>query len=188
MEQHEWRPPVNPWLIAMSVILPTFMEVLDVSIANVALDHIAGSLSASYDQATWVLTTYLIANAIVLPTTGWLSRRFGRKRVLEVCLFTFTAASFLCGISTSLPMLLLMRVLQGLGGGALQPISMSILMESFPQEKQGQALGLYGFGVVFAPIIGPILGGWLTDSYSWRWVFYINLRSGCWRNFSSGGT
>lgn len=178
MEQHEWRPPVNPWLIAMSVILPTFMEVLDVSIANVALDHIAGSLSASYDQATWVLTTYLIANAIVLPTTGWLSRRFGRKRVLEVCLFTFTAASFLCGISTSLPMLLLMRVLQGLGGGALQPISMSILMESFPQEKQGQALGLYGFGVVFAPIIGPILGGWLTDSYTWRLVFYINLPVG----------
>lgn len=175
---HDWHPAVSPWLIAASVILPTFMEVLDVSIANVALDHIAGSLSASYDQATWVLTSYLIANAIVLPTTGWLGRRFGRKRVLEVCLFTFTAASLLCGMSTSLPMLLLMRVLQGLGGGALQPISMSILMESFPREKQGQALGLYGFGVVFAPIVGPILGGWLTDIYTWRWVFYINLPVG----------
>jgi DHA2 family multidrug resistance protein len=172
------RPAVNPWLIAMSVILPTFMEVLDVSIANVALDHIAGSLSASYDQATWVLTSYLIANAIVLPTTGWLGRRFGRKQVLEVCLLIFTAASLLCGLATSLPMLLLMRVLQGLGGGALQPISMSILMESFPKEKQGQALGVYGFGVVFAPIVGPILGGWLTDNCTWRWVFYINLPVG----------
>ena len=178
MQDNEWRPSVNPWLIALSVILPTFMEVLDVSIANVALDHIAGSLSASYDQATWVLTSYLIANAIVLPTTGWLGRRFGRKQVLEVCLLTFTVASFLCGLATNLPMLLLMRILQGLGGGALQPISMSILMESFPKEKQGQALGLYGFGVVFAPIVGPILGGWLTDNYSWRWVFYINIPVG----------
>jgi DHA2 family multidrug resistance protein len=178
MQEREWKPSVNPWLIAMSVILPTFMEVLDVSIANVALDHIAGSLSASYDQATWVLTSYLIANAIVLPTTGWLGQRFGRKRVLEICLLTFTVASFLCGLATNLPMLLLMRILQGLGGGALQPISMSILMESFPKEKQGQALGLYGFGVVFAPIIGPILGGWLTDNYSWRWVFYINIPVG----------
>jgi DHA2 family multidrug resistance protein len=178
MQEQEWKPSVNPWLIAMSVILPTFMEVLDVSIANVALDHIAGSLSASYDQATWVLTSYLIANAIVLPTTGWLGQRFGRKRILEICLFTFTVASFLCGLAINLPMLLLMRILQGLGGGALQPISMSILMESFPQEKQGQALGLYGFGVVFAPIIGPILGGWLTDNYSWRWVFYINIPVG----------
>ena len=174
----QWRPSVNPWLIALSVIVPTFMEVLDVSIANVALDHIAGNLSASYDQATWVLTSYLIANAIVLPTTGWLGRRFGRKLVLEICLLVFTAASFLCGLATNLPVLLLMRVLQGLGGGALQPISMSILMESFPQEKQGQALGLYGFGVVFAPIVGPILGGWLTDNYSWRWVFYINVPVG----------
>jgi len=178
VQDNEWRPSVNPWLIALSVILPTFMEVLDVSIANVALDHIAGSLSASYDQATWVLTSYLIANAIVLPTTGWLGRRFGRKQVLEVCLLTFTVASFLCGLATNLPMLLLMRILQGLGGGALQPISMSILMESFPKEKQGQALGLYGFGVVFAPIVGPILGGWLTDNYSWRWVFYINIPVG----------
>jgi len=178
MEPRDWRPSVSPWLIATSVILPTFMEVLDVSIANVALDHIAGSLSASYDQATWVLTSYLIANAIVLPTTGWLARRFGRKRVLEACLFVFTAASLLCGLSTNLPMLLLMRVLQGLGGGALQPLSMSILMESFPREKQGQALGLYGFGVVFAPIVGPILGGWLTDNYTWRWVFYINIPVG----------
>jgi DHA2 family multidrug resistance protein len=178
MDREAWRPSVSPWLVALSMILPTFMEVLDVSIANVALDHIAGSLSASYDQATWVLTSYLIANAIVLPTTGWLGRRFGRKRVLEACLLVFTLASFLCGVATSLPMLLLMRVLQGLGGGALQPICMAILMESFPKEKQGQALGLYGFGVVFAPIVGPVLGGWLTDDYTWRWVFYINIPVG----------
>lgn len=178
MDSQQWRPSVNPWLVAIAVILPTFMEVLDVSIANVSLDHIAGALSASYEQATWVLTSYLIANAIVLPTTGWLARRFGRKRVLETCLGLFTAASLFCGLATSLPMLLLMRILQGIGGGALQPISMAILMESFPKEKHGQALGIYGFGVVFAPIVGPILGGWLTDDYSWRYVFYINVPIG----------
>ncbi|MDR3764915.1 MAG: DHA2 family efflux MFS transporter permease subunit [Acidobacteriota bacterium] len=173
-----WHPHINPWLIAVSVILPTFMEVLDTSIANVALNHIAGSMSASYSEATWVLTSYLIANAIVLPLTAWLGNRFGRKRFLLGCIMTFTAASFLCGISVSLPMLLAMRVLQGLAGGGLMPISQAILMESFPPNLQGAAQGLFGLGAVVAPVVGPVIGGWLTDNYSWRWVFYINIPIG----------
>lgn len=177
-ERTSWQPRVNPWLIAVSVILPTFMEVLDTSIANVALNHIAGSMSASYSEATWVLTSYLIANAIVLPLTAWLGNRFGRKRFLLGCIVTFTAASFLCGISADLPMLLAMRVLQGLAGGGLMPISQAILMESFPPRLQGAAQALFGFGVVVAPVVGPVIGGWLTDNYSWRWVFYINIPIG----------
>jgi MFS transporter, DHA2 family, multidrug resistance protein len=168
----------NPWMIAVSVMLATFMEVLDTSIANVSLNHIAGNLSASYEEATWVLTSYLISNAIVIPSTAWLGQRFGRKRVLLFCLIVFTAASFLCGMAVSLPMLLFTRILQGAGGGALQPIAQAVLMESFPKEKQGQAAGLYGLGVVMAPIIGPVLGGWITDNYSWRWIFYINVPVG----------
>src|SRR6185312_2519812 len=155
-----------------------FMEVLDTSIANVALEHIAGSLSVSADESTKVLTTYLISNAIVIPTTAWFGQRFGRKRFLMTCVGIFTVASFLCGLSTSLPMLLLMRVIQGAGGGALQPIAQAIMMESFPKEKQGQAMGVYGLGVVVAPILGPVLGGWITDNYSWRWIFFINLPVG----------
>ncbi len=169
---------VNPWLIALSVMLATFMEVLDTSIANVSLRHIAGSLSVSTDESTWVLTTYLIANAIVIPTTAWFGQRFGRKRFLMTCVAIFTTSSFLCGMATSLPMLLLMRVIQGAGGGALQPIAQSILLESFPKEKHGQAMGIYGLGVVTAPILGPVLGGWITDNYSWRWIFFINVPVG----------
>jgi len=177
-KQEAWQPSVNPWLIALSVILPTFMEVLDTTIANVALNHIAGSMSASYSESTWVLTSYLISNAVVLPLTAWLGDRFQRKRFLLFCIFLFTVASLFCGLSFNLPMLLAMRVIQGIGGGALAPISQAILMESFPEKKQGAAQALFGLGVVVAPVVGPVLGGWLTDSYSWRWIFYINIPFG----------
>jgi DHA2 family multidrug resistance protein len=173
-----YKRPVNPWPIAASVMLATFLEVLDTTIAAVSLDHIAGSLSATYDQATWVLTTYLVANAVVLPSSGWFGQRFGRKRFLLTCLLIFTAANLFCGLSVNLPMLLLMRVVQGAGGGALQPISQAILTETFPKEQQGRAMGLYGLGVVVAPIIGPVLGGWITDNYSWPWIFYIKVPIG----------
>ena len=169
---------VNPWLVAISVILPTFMEVVDTSIASVALPHIAGSMSASTEEATWVLTSYLAANAIFLPASGWFALRFGRKRYLLACIVIFTVSSFLCGASISLGMILLARAIQGAGGGALQPISQAILLESFPAEKRGQAMALFGLGVVVAPIVGPTLGGWLTDQYSWRWAFYINIPVG----------
>ena len=171
-------PQVNPWLIALSVMLATFMEVLDTSIANVSLKQIAGSLSVSTDESTWVLTTYLIANAIVIPATAWFGRKFGRKNFLMFCVGVFTLASFLCGVATTLPMLLAMRVFQGAAGGALQPIAQSILLESFPKEQHGQAMGVYGIGVVTAPILGPVLGGWITDNYSWRWIFFINVPVG----------
>lgn len=178
-QDHElWVPSVNPWLIAISVILPTFMEVLDTTIANVALNNIAGSMSVSYSQATWVLTSYLISNAVILPLTAWLGNKFQRKRFLLFCILLFTVSSLACGLSINLPMLLFMRVIQGLGGGALAPISQAILLESFPQRKQGTAQALFGLGVVVAPVVGPILGGWLTDSYSWRWIFYINVPIG----------
>jgi MFS transporter, DHA2 family, multidrug resistance protein len=169
---------VNPWWIALAVMLATFMEVLDTSIANVSLSHIAGSLSVSTDESTWVLTTYLISNAIVIPTTAWFGLRLGRKRFLMACVALFTLSSFMCGVATSLPMLLLMRILQGAGGGALQPIAQAILLENFPKEKHGQAMGVYGLGVVVAPIIGPVLGGWITDNFSWRWIFFINVPVG----------
>jgi DHA2 family multidrug resistance protein len=174
------QPPVkiNPWLIAVAVMLATFMEVLDTSIANVALKYIAGSLSVSTDESTWVLTTYLISNAIVIPSTAWFGQRFGRKRFLMACVAIFTVSSFLCGVSTSLPMLLVMRIIQGAGGGALQPIAQSVLLESFPKEKHGQAMGFYGMGIVLAPVLGPVLGGWITDNYSWRWIFFINIPVG----------
>jgi DHA2 family multidrug resistance protein len=159
-------------------MLATFMEVLDTSIANVSLSHIAGSLSVSTDESTWVLTTYLISNAIVIPSTAWFGQKIGRKRFLLACVGIFTVSSFLCGVATSLPMLLAMRIVQGAGGGALQPIAQAILLESFPKEKHGQAMGLYGLGVVAAPIIGPVLGGWITDNYSWRWIFFINVPVG----------
>ena len=169
---------INPWLIALTVMLATFLEVLDTSVANVSLPHIAGDLSAGVDESTWVLTSYLVSNAIVLPLTGWLSSLFGRKRFFMVCVGMFTACSFLCGIAPTLGLLVLFRILQGAGGGALQPISQAILVESFPKEKQGMAMAVYGMGVVVAPIIGPTLGGWITDNYSWRWIFFINIPVG----------
>ncbi len=169
---------VNPWLIAFTVMLATFMEVLDTSVANVSLPHIAGNLSAGVDESTWVLTSYLVSNAIVLPLTGWLSTVFGRKRFYMWCVAIFTVSSLLCGLAPSLALLVFFRVVQGAGGGALQPISQAILVESFPREKQGMAMAVYGMGVVIAPIIGPTLGGWITDNYSWRWVFLINIPVG----------
>ena len=169
---------VNPWIIAMTVMLATFMEVLDTSVANVALPHIAGSLSSSVDEATWVLTSYLVSNAIVLPLSGWFSSLIGRKRFYMICVTLFTVSSMLCGIAPSLTMLIIFRILQGVGGGALQPISQAILVESFPSHKQGMAMAVYGMGVVVAPVIGPTLGGWITDNYSWRWIFLINIPIG----------
>ena len=168
----------NPWLIAAAVMLATFMEVLDTSIAAVALPYIAGSLSASNDEATWVLTSYLVSNAIVLPASNWCSLRFGRKRFLMSCVSIFTVASFLCGSAPTLAFMLLARVIQGAGGGALQPLSQAILLESFPPKKRGAAMAVFAFGVVVAPVLGPTLGGWLTDTYSWRYAFYINIPIG----------
>jgi DHA2 family multidrug resistance protein len=172
------RPEINPWAIALTVMLATFMEVLDTSVANVALPHIAGSLSATIDESTWVLTSYLVSNAIVLPLAGWFSTLFGRKRFYMTCVVVFTVSSLLCGLAPTLPMLILFRILQGIGGGAMQPISQAILVESFPKKKQGMAMAVYGMGVVLAPIIGPTLGGWITDDYSWRWIFLINIPVG----------
>ncbi len=169
---------VNPWLIAATVMLATFMEVLDTSVANVSLPHIAGSLSAGVDESTWVLTSYLVSNAIVLPLTGWLSNVFGRKQFYMACVTIFTVSSFFCGLAPSLGMLVFFRVLQGAGGGGLQPISQAILVDSFPREKQGMAMAVYGMGVVVAPTIGPTLGGWITDSFTWRWIFFINIPVG----------
>jgi MFS transporter, DHA2 family, multidrug resistance protein len=175
----QWRPRVNPWWIALAVMLATFMEVLDTSIASVALPNIAGNLGATRDEATWVLTSYLVSNAIVLPTSAWFAGFFGRKRFLIGCIIIFTVSSFACGAAQSLGFLVLARVIQGAGGGALQPLAQAILLESFPPAKRGVAMAVYGIGVVCAPIIGPALGGWLTDSYSWRWAFYINIPVGC---------
>jgi MFS transporter, DHA2 family, multidrug resistance protein len=173
-----WKPSCNPWLIAVAVMLATFMEVMDTSIASVSLPYIAGSLSATNDEATWVLTSYLVANAVFLPSSAWFSLRFGRKRYLMISVAVFTLASFACGIAPSLGFILLARAIQGAGGGGLQPISQAILLESFPREKQGQAMGVFAMGVVVAPVIGPVLGGYLTDAVSWRWAFYINIPVG----------
>src|SRR6266403_3494809 len=169
---------VNPWLIAAAVILPTFMEVLDTTIVSVSIPHIAGSLSASTSEVTWVQTSYLISNAIILPTSAWFSSYFGRKRFFMACTTIFTIASFLCGMAPTLGFLIFARVLQGAGGGALQPLSQAILLDSFPPAKHGQALAVWGLGVVVAPVLGSVLGGLLTDNYSWRFLFYMNLPIG----------
>jgi DHA2 family multidrug resistance protein len=172
------KPGVNPWLIAIAVILPAFMEVIDTSIASVALPYIAGSLAATTDEASWVLTFYLLSNAVVLPASAWFSLRFGRKRFLIASVVIFTISSFFCGAANSLLMILIARLVQGAGGGGLQPLSQAILTESFPPEKRGLAMAMFGLGVVVAPILGPTLGGWLTENYSWRWAFYINIPVG----------
>jgi DHA2 family multidrug resistance protein len=178
LDQEVWRPKYNPWLIAFVVALAAFMEVLDTSIANVALPYMAGSLAASNDQSTWVLTSYLVSNAIVLPISGWLAGAFGRKRFFMTCLTVFTISSFLCGLAPSLPILLIFRVLQGAGGGGLQPMAQAILADTFPPEQRGLAFALYGITAVIAPTIGPTLGGWITFNYSWRWIFFINIPVG----------
>ena len=169
---------INPWVIAVTVTLATFMEVLDTSIANVALPHIAGNLSASADESTWVLTSYLVSNAIILPLSGWLSSVFGRKRFYMSCVAIFAVSSFLCGFAASLGMLVVFRIMQGIGGGGLQPSEQAILNDTFPISKRGMAFAVYGVAVVVAPTIGPWLGGWITDNYSWRWIFYINVPVG----------
>ena len=169
---------VNPWIIAISVMFATFMEVLDTTVVNVSLPHIAGSLSVTIDEATWALTSYLVANAIILPMTGWLAGMFGRKRLLMLSVVGFTASSFLCGLAPTLSLLIAFRIMQGATGGALQPLSQAVLLEAFPPSDRGKAMGFWGLGIVVAPILGPVLGGWLTDSYSWRWVFYINIPVG----------
>src|SRR6202167_5582276 len=176
--QLDWRPPINPWIIALTVTLATFMEVLDTSVANVALPHIAGSLSASNDESTWVLTSYLVSNAIILPMSGWFSSLIGRKRFYMLCVAIFTVSSFLCGLAPNLGILVLFRVLQGIGGGGLQPSEQAILNDTFSLEKRGMAFAVYGIAVVVAPTIGPWLGGWITDNFSWRWIFYINVPVG----------
>ena len=169
---------INPWLIAVSVMFATFMEVLDTTVVNVSLPHIAGSLSATIDEATWALTSYLVANAIILPMTGWLASTFGRKRLIMAAVVGFTSSSFLCGLAPNLASLIVFRIIQGATGGVMQPLSQAVLLEAFPPKDRGKAMGFWGLGIVVAPILGPVLGGWLTDTYSWRWVFYINIPVG----------
>jgi DHA2 family multidrug resistance protein len=175
----EWKPAFNPWVVAMTVTLATFMEILDTSIANVAIPHIAGSLSVTQDESTWVLTSYLVSNAIVLPISGWMASKLGRKRFYLMCVALFTICSFLCGLAPSLGWLVFFRVLQGVGGGGLGPSEQSILTDTFPPAKRGMAFAMYGMAVVLAPAIGPTLGGFITDHFSWRWVFFINVPVGC---------
>jgi MFS transporter, DHA2 family, multidrug resistance protein len=177
-DEANWTPGHNPWLVALTVTLATFMEVLDTSIANVALPHMAGSLGASEEEATWVLTSYLVSSAVILPISGWLMQRMGRKRFYMTCVVLFTACSLLCGLAPTLPLLVFFRVLQGIGGGGLAPSEQAILADTFPVSKRGQAFALYGMAVVVAPAIGPTLGGWITDNFNWHWIFFINLPVG----------
>src|SRR6266403_412514 len=172
------RAAINPWFIAITVTLATFMELLDTAIANVSLPHIAGGLAVSADESTWVLTSYLVSNAVVLPLSAWMSRMFGRKRYYLICVGVFTVSSLLCGFAPSLGALIFFRVLQGIGGGGLAPVEQAILVDTFPKEKLGGAFALYSMAIVTAPAVGPPLGGWVTDSFSWRWVFFINVPIG----------
>jgi DHA2 family multidrug resistance protein len=176
--QEHWHPSHNRWLIALAVMLAPFMEVLDTSVANVALPHIGGNLSATPEEATWVLTSYLVSNAIILPMTSWLANYFGRRRLFLLCVVVFTLASVLCGMAPSLGFLIVARILQGLGGGAMVPIAQAIMLESFPVAKRGAAMAAFSMGIIVAPILGPTLGGWITDNYSWRWIFFINVPVG----------
>jgi DHA2 family multidrug resistance protein len=185
-EEHGFTGGHNPWVVALTVTMATFMEVLDTSIANVSLPHIAGNLSVSQDESTWVLTSYLVSNAIVLPTSGWFSTRFGRKRFYMTCVALFTVSSFLCGVAPNLEALIFCRVLQGLGGGGLQPSEQAILADTFPPRQRGMAFAIYGMAVVMAPALGPTLGGFITDRFSWRWVFFINIPVGLLSLFLSG--
>ncbi|HEU5360915.1 MAG TPA: DHA2 family efflux MFS transporter permease subunit [Candidatus Deferrimicrobiaceae bacterium] len=168
----------SKWIVAVTVMLPTLIEIIDISVANVSLDHIRGSLSAGIDEAAWVLTSYLVSNAIIIPMTGWLARTFGRKRYLVFSILLFTGASLMCGAATSLGMLVFFRVLQGIGGGALQPLSQAILLETFPPREHGMAMAIFGIGIMFGPIAGPLMGGYITDTLSWRWIFYVNIPIG----------
>src|ERR1700737_727528 len=180
------RSTINPWIVALAVVVPTFMEVLDTTIANVALRYIAGGLSSAVTDSEWVVTSYLAANAIILPISGWIAAHFGRRNYFLISIAMFTISSVLCGMATSLNQLILFRVMQGLAGGGLQPCSQGILLDTFPPEKQGAAQTLFGVAALIAPVLGPTLGGWITDQYSWRWIFYINLPVGslafflCW--------
>src|SRR5216684_5910795 len=174
-DEKPWRPRINPWIVAMTVTLATFMEVLDSSIANVALPHIAGGLGATQDEATWVLTAYLVANAIILPAGAYMTTFIGRKKFYMICVLLFGISSALCGLAPSLPILVFCRILQGIGGGGLAPSEQAILADTFPPEKRGQAFAMYGLAVVCAPAIGPTLGGYITDNFDWRWIFFLNV-------------
>jgi DHA2 family multidrug resistance protein len=169
---------MNKWLVAVTVMLPTIIQIVDTSVVNVSLDHIRGSLSAGIDESTWAITSYLAANAIIIPMTGWLSRLFGRKRYLLFSISLFTISSFLCGIAWNIQILVFFRVIQGLGGGGLQPVSQAILLETFPRQQHGMAMAIFGMGIMFGPIIGPLLGGWITDNWSWHWIFFVNVPIG----------
>ncbi|HVZ18626.1 MAG TPA: DHA2 family efflux MFS transporter permease subunit, partial [Terriglobales bacterium] len=169
---------INPWIVTVSVMLATFMEVLDTTVVNVSIPHISGNLSATVDEGTWVVTSYLVSNAIILPMSGWLASYFGRRRVLILCVAGFSLTSLLCGLATSLDELIFFRILQGVTGGGMVPLAQSVMLESFPPEKHGQAMAAYSIGILLAPIVGPTLGGWITDSYTWRWIFFINVPVG----------